>query len=464
MKPAFVIAITYVWGVRNFIRSGALQQMSTRYEVFVATREAGRQLLLQEGLSEANILLLPEGKTGQRYNRVLRVAKAAHRKRHPTASDSIFDKWLATPKSSRLKLSDQFYEYLGRAAQPDAIFRRLERTLTQEILNRVPTTLWDFLKRTQPVGGLSTAYVDSSEWPLFYALRKLGIPTATHILSFDNLTSRGYLPLNPFDRYLVWQQGMADELKELYAVSASQIQITGTPQFDFHIQDRFRWSQEQTAQALGIDPGRNYVLYCGNHKQHTPNEPAMVAEFVQQLRPGDGDDTYQWVIRPHPLDDYSRWSALVAQYEDVHISYPWQQAAQENTWALPTDDELALLSNTLRFASATLNVASTIALDSAVVDTPPICIGFHPNAGERESQFYYEVHSTEHYIPIMKSAAVPLVKNMDELRDILDQAVSQPDKLRAARERLVADLCGTVDGKAASRILDELFAMTEGRT
>ena len=47
------------------------------------------------------------------------------------------------------------------------------------------------------------------------AARDLGIPTATLIFSWDNLTSKGRI-VAPFDHYLVWSELMRSELLRFY--------------------------------------------------------------------------------------------------------------------------------------------------------------------------------------------------------------------------------------------------------
>jgi hypothetical protein len=123
---------------------------------------------------------------------------------------------------------------------------------------------------------------------------------------------------------------------------------------------------------------------------------------------------------------------------------------------MPTHDDLAALGNLLRYADAALNIASTTALDAAVVDTPVVCVGFHDTAEPREAAFYLEAHLSNHFQPIVASGGAPLARDMGELRALLAEAVLRPEARRDARRRLVADLCGRVDGHAAERIAQDL--------
>jgi hypothetical protein len=180
------------------------------------------------------------------------------------------------------------------------------------------------------------------------------------------------------------------------------------------------------------------------------------------LRETSGDARFcrhQWVFRLHPLDDYKRWEPLAQQYENVRLSQPWSQGRQAAYWAAPTNDELARLANTLRYADATLTMGSSTALDSAVVDTPIVCLGFHPRTGSAEDTFYRTSHFSHHYRPIMESGAAPLAKNMPELLQYLGEAVANRGALHEARVRLVTRVCGRVDGQAANRIAETLLQL-----
>jgi hypothetical protein len=285
-------------------------------------------------------------------------------------------------------------------------------------------------------------------------MKMLDIPIATHILSFDNLTSRGYLPLKHFDQYLVWQTRMADELKRLYQIDEHKIIMTGTPQFDFHVQEAFRWSKEKTYQMIGLKHSGPYLVYCANHIAITPNEPELLSQIITELAAEDRFSNYQWVLRLHPMDLYGRWAELSKKCNQLVISYPWAHDDKSSFWAVPTHDDLALLGNTLRYAKATLTIASTVALDSAIVDTPIVCLGFHPNTGSPEDKFYHDAHFSHHYLPIMQTRAIPLATNIESLKRLLADAIENPAALKAERAGLVAEICGAVNGQSAERIAE----------
>ena len=468
-KPAIVISIPLVWGVRNILRSGLYTELSDYFRVIIAAPEEGQQDLLRDGINADDLWILDHPQETGRHGRLMKTLKSAHGRLHPTPSDEIFSQWSkqkgnGTNGGLRHKATEAAYKGLGLIGSNRVLFDWLEQRENDAYAQMIPQRTWDLLRKTQPVFGLSTSHVINWEWALFRAMHALKIPIATHVLSFDNLTARGYIPTKHFDHFLVWHEAMADELKRFYAIPENRITITGTPQFDFHVRHEFHWSREQTTQALGLDSRRPYFLHCANHHAMTPGEPELVAAVVREASTDARFQKHQWVVRLHPLDDYKRWEPLAQQFDNVRISQPWSQVRGEACWAAPTNEELARLANTLRYADATMTMGSSTALDSAVVDTPIICVGFHPRTGSAEDNFYRTSHFTHHYSPIMESKAAPLALNMAELMQLLGQAVSNRGGLHEQRVRLVAKVCGQVDGKAADRIAETVIQLVHAHT
>lgn len=453
MKPAVILSIPLVWGVRNFIRSGLAENLGQDFHVIFAIPVEGKESLLLEGVPETDIWILEKPSRSRAFAWLMRILKSAHSRRYPTKSDPIFNAWLHRSITLKQKLRNIFFDILGYAAANQFIFALLDRKAQEVFRRNIQPKVFNLLQETKPILGLSTSYVVDWEWTLFQAMKMLNIPIATHILSFDNLTSRGYIPLKHFDRYFVWQTRMADELKRLYQIEEHRIVITGTPQFDFHTQEKFHWSREKTCQVIGLRYPKPYLVYCANHIAISPNEPQLLNQILTELGKDDKFADYQWVLRLHPMDQYERWAELTGRFEQLVISHPWAHNDKTSFWAVPTGDDLALLGNTLRYAKATLTVASTVALDSAIVDTPIICIGFHPNVGSHEDRFYHDAHFSHHYFPIMQTQAVPLAGNIESLKKLLADVIENPDTLKEERDRLVIELCGVVDGQSGNRII-----------
>jgi hypothetical protein len=455
LKDSIVVSIPLVWGFRNVIKSGLYRQLSETFRVILAVPSEGRDALLNEGISEDDLWILVKPTRTQLYDWILRLLRSAHERRNPTPSDKILGGWARRGNTIRKSVRDQAVDHLGVATAFDPVFTRLERWEVEAFVRTIPRSIFEFLQQAKPVAALSTSYILDWEWPLFRALRVLNIPTLTHVLSFDNLTSSGYLPVKHFDHYLVWQSRMADELRTFYSIPNEKITVTGTPQFDFHVQPRFVWSREMTARVLGIEDTVPYIAYCANHSDLTPSEPDLVRHLVEELSRDSSFRDHQWILRLHPMDQYERWEEL-RRFSNITISHPWRRPPGVTFWGAPSDSDLALLGNTLRHADATLTIASTAALDSAVVDTPVVCLGFHPKATSEENKFYYDMHLSHHFRPILESGAAPLATSMESAKELLKDAIRRRSALGEARAKLAEQLCGPVDGRSGQRIAEAL--------
>jgi hypothetical protein len=462
VKPRLVVSLPLVWGVRNVLRSGLAERLGRDFHLVYAIPEEAREDFASEGIAESDTWVLERPVANRRTEWAQRLLHAAHARRHPTPSDDLFEWRRRDRPQLRRRIRAGFFRGAARLASADAAFARLQREEEELFTRSIPSRVWNFLRQTRPVAGLSTSCVVDWERPLFQAMRTLGIPTATHVLSFDNLTSRGYLPLRHFDRFLVWQETMAEELTAFYGVGADRLTMTGTPQFDFHVRPEFRWSRAQTLATLGLPDDRPYLVYCANHFGITPSEPALVEDLLARVGRDARFAGHRWVIRLHPMDVYGRWAGVDEKFANVVLSRPWKHKSDSRFWAIPTAEEVALLGNTLRHADATLTIASTTALDSAVVDTPVVCVGFHPSAEPWEGKFYRDAHFSQHYRPLMESGATPMATDPESLLALLRSAVDERAALGRQRAALVRRLCGSVDGGAVQRIAGAVAELVAG--
>ena len=181
--------------------------------------------------------------------------------------------------------------------------------------------------------------------------------------------------------------------------------------------------------------------------------------MIRELSSGSVLRDHQWVVRLHPMDRYARWEGVARELPQVKLSRPWLHDDQASFWGAPSRDDLALLGNTLRHADVAVTIASSVVLDCAVVDTPAVCVGFHPDPTCVDGRRNGPVHWQHHFRPIMESEAAPLAMDLAGLRQDLEEAVNNRAARRDQRAGLVRGLCGVVDGRASERIADALMAL-----
>lgn len=313
---------------------------------------------------------------------------------------------------------------------------------TEEYLN--------LMKRLNPTLVFNGSHIHSrNAVQAVQAAQWLGIPTATFIFSWDNLTSQGRILL-PYDYFLVWNEALKKQLLEIYSwIRKEQVFVTGTPQFDFHFRPEFYQSREDFCASIGADPARPIVLYTTGMANHMPGEPEIVEEIADILLKGKTEKLPQLVVRVYPKDLTGRFDALKTRRTD--ILFP--KIAWEESWLTPKPEDSYALVNALRHAALGINVASTISLELCMFDKPVINVGYNPKSVDARKLNYADYYFFDHYRPVVECGAIEVARNHDQMCELIWNALSEPGKKSAERQKLIKKMFGDkLDGNSATRV------------
>ena len=164
------------------------------------------------------------------------------------------------------------------------------------------------------------------------AAQWLGIPTATFIFSWDNLTSQGRV-IPPYDYYLVWNEAIKQQFLNIYDfVRPEQVFVTGTPQFDSHFDPTRARSREEYCRQVGADPRRPLVFYATGMDNHMPGEPLIVEGIAAMLERMTDLGPPQLLVRVYPKDRHpERFDAVKQRCPGILFpSIPWGKAAPDS--------------------------------------------------------------------------------------------------------------------------------------
>jgi hypothetical protein len=160
-----------------------------------------------------------------------------------------------------------------------------------------------------------TPLVDFVSYQVDYAKtgKRLGIPVSMAVASWDNLTNKGIINVQP-DQVIVWNEAQKREAVSLHGVEPKKVRVTGAQLFD----DWFERSPGTTRQAfcarVGLDPARPYLLYLCSSLFIARDEVSFVRRWLERLRTSD-DALLRMcgvLVRPHP--------GHAAQWSDVDLS------------------------------------------------------------------------------------------------------------------------------------------------
>ena len=300
-------------------------------------------------------------------------------------------------------------------------------------------------------GRVATQAVQAAQW--------MGIPTATFIFSWDNLTSQGRV-VPRYDYYLVWNEAIREQLLRIYgSVRPEQVFVTGTPQFDFHFRPEFHWTREEFCARVGADPARPVVLYSTGMANHMPGEPEIVEEVADMLGGMADLGSPQLLVRVYPKDLTGRFEELKRRRPDILFPVaPW-----DHSWLTPRLEDSYLLTNTLRHAAVGVNVASTVSLELCMFDKPVVNVGYNPRGLERDVLDYGRYYEFDHYRPVVESGAVAVARSRREMSEMLRKALADPREGSGRRQALIADMFGEgLDGRAGARLAQRLVELAAG--
>jgi hypothetical protein len=295
--------------------------------------------------------------------------------------------------------------------------------------------------------------------PAVLAARSLGIPTATFIFSWDNLTSKGRIAA-PFDHYLVWSEKMRAELQQFYpSISGRNVHIVGTPQFDPYVDRKTLWPREVFFRKLGADPSRPLICYSGGDTSICPEDPAHVSILMSLIHQGTILHDPQVVLRPSPADLEDRYANVKKEFPELIVAPPRWTRPKQNEWsmAMPLPEDTQMLTNLTSHSDLNINVASTMTLDFAINDKPVVNIAWDvaspPPFGTSLWEHHYQF---EHYRPVVELGAARFARSPKELAEHVNAYLTNPQLDREGRRSFVELEVGDTVGQSGRLIADAL--------
>lgn len=371
-----------------------------------------------------------------------------------------YNRRLPVSGSWRTRTAVHTAQFVGRAAASPRGIKVLDRWHCSAV-DRMPAVEYyrQLFKEIKPSVLFCSHQRPLTILPPVLAAKSLGIPTATFIFSWDNLTSKGRIAA-PFDHYLVWSEHMRRELLHYYPdVSFQQIHIVGTPQFDPYANGKMLWPREEFFSRVGADPLRPLICYSGGDPGTCPEDPEHARVLLDLIRTGRIIGNPQILLRPMPVDDGIRYSNVRRNYPELIYLQPAWLHTEPGNWSrvMPLLEDVQFLANLTNYADLNVNLASTMTLDFAIHDKPIVNIAFDvaspPPFGKPLWEYYYRF---EHYRPVVEMGAARFARTPDELADHVNAYLKDPNLDSNNRRRLVEFEVSLPLGRASQSIVEVL--------
>jgi hypothetical protein len=310
------------------------------------------------------------------------------------------------------------------------------------------------------------------EMVLMEAANSVGLPTAVMIRSRDNLAAKiQHLP--DALAYLVWSDLTRGFLHRIYPeIPAERVHVTGSPQFDRHLDPRFRLGREEFFRLVGLDPQRPLVVYTCATPTLIPHEIDIVQYLADAVASGGirrGPKRAQLLIRGHPRGFGASVPLLRHPRRDVAVFPPpgtaeyHSEAHEAQVVRLILEDEPVHLA-TLAYQDVQVNVSGTMTVDSAILDKPVVNVFFDLPVGIPPGRSVRRFYQRSDYRPIVESGGVRLAHTPEECVTLINQYLENPALDAPGRKWIRENDCGPLDGRAGERIANVLTTLLGSRT
>ena len=334
------------------------------------------------------------------------------------------------------------WQYARSPAMADLI-HTLERRMIP-----TPATYTRLFEKYQPRLVVSGDPLRPGDANLIAAARRHGVPTLGSVRSWDNILK--HLRTRP-DALTVWNALNAQEAVEIDRFRPDQVTQVGAPQLDAYFPAR---GPAMTREELGLDPRKKVLVLATSSFTYDSDQTYLVDMLLDAIRGGEIRHPLQIVLRLHPDDRVGRYLKYRLAPEVV-MDVPERFFATLG-WTM-TSADLTRMVALLRHADLMVNFATTVTLESAIVDTPTVLVAFSPIDPDEMQRYVVGLHFQMHYKALVERDLVPVAWDRAQLVNWINRYLDDPGLYRAQRATIVREWVQFTDGASATRLGDAIL-------
>ncbi len=307
---------------------------------------------------------------------------------------------------------------------------------------------------------IATYPVNLTESRLLLAGNKaMGTSTVIHLLSWDNITSKGYFA-QLADQYISWGNIMKEEFIEYYKIPEQKIFNTGVPHFDLHKQVEGSVVYKDILSKKGLDSEIPYLFFALGAPYFSPTE-IDIAEWLAKKIEEKAFGELQLLLRPHPqnLSSNAADTILVNRLkalETKHVKIDWPQMLESNLkWSLQSSDMFEF-AHLLEGCKLSINSGSTVSIDSLLHEKPVIQPLFDVGVALPWWQSVVRVKDYKHCKKLVDLGGVTVTNNFKEFAFELDRYLKDPAYQSEKKQNARYQEVGINDGKATDRVVSAI--------
>lgn len=263
------------------------------------------------------------------------------------------------------------------------------------------------------------------------AAQDLNIPTATFIFSWDNLP-KATMVIEP-DFYFVWSDHMKNELLFYYPyIKENQVFVTGTPQFEKHLDQNLLQSKEVFFKENQLDSNKKYICYSGDDITTSPNDPTYLQDTVTAVRLlNSKGSNYGIIFRRCPVDFSNRFDEIIEKNKDVisPLNPKWKKLGGVWNTILPTKEDLTFQINTIYYSEMVINLGSSMVFDFVSMNKPCAFINYDVMNTNHPDWSVKKIYKYVHFRSMPNKDAVIWLNHPSEIAEKIEKGLNNKKQI-----------------------------------
>lgn len=460
------------FSVRYLLQTDILRRLVERGSAIVVLAPAHEVVHVAQVVPpNVRVLALPPTQPQGRFQRWLRTARHFLHGEHVSTAYEIYKRMLAETPPGRNRAILRLLHALAGALSCFRMTRRLVPWLEGQLANDAP-----YAAQIRSIGPSLVVVTSTGAFgddaSVVRAARRLRVPVATVILSWDNTSSTGY-PAAFGDYLVAWTEIMKTEAVRLLDYRPEQVAVKGVAHFDVYHRADAGFDRSRILEGAGLSPHRRTIMLA-TKSPNSYGSNAVIADLLARAMADGRLPNAQLVIRVHPIhyrrgaDGELLFGRALASYQDVasrhehvHISAPL--VSGESRGHVMASDEMLAVSRLLRACDVVVNMYSTMNIEAALLDMPMVNVCFQPEPCEippsaNPARFNIDSDAAEHHnMRIADSGCTRVAYSADELIEHVRAYLDDPSLDAAPRRRTALQEGGPFPGHAGRAVADFLL-------
>ena len=324
------------------------------------------------------------------------------------------------------------YHWLDRIPRlPPAGVRILQRCLAAaEQAVPVHQPIVDFLRREAPDVLLVSPLVDgaSDQVDVIKAARVCGVRTALCVASWDNLTNKGVMRIEP-DLVILWNDAQKREAEDYHYIPARKIATTGAQLFDKWFVRQVTRDRAAFCARVGLPNTGPFLLFTGSSSfiSESRAEVAFVRRWITALR-SSGNPALQSInvlVRPHPYNCHA-WDPDPLADLPGAVFFP--RASYD-----PMDAENRVdFFDSIYHSAAVVGINTSAMIEAAIIGRPVFSLLAEEFAGTQDGLIHF------HHLLPENGGCVRIASTIEDHIRQLGERLRDPAEAHAETQRFIS--------------------------